>query len=156
MLPRHKQTTWAAIADGAKALILVNDGTDAEPVLTVLAKAEMENAPTREQGTDRPGRRADPSAGQRSAMETTDWHEFAEGRFVRDFAERLNRAAAHGRFDRLILVAPPKALGLLRPALSAEVTGRLAAEIPSDLTGHPVGEIERQIAKALGERKGRP
>ena len=144
-----RTTTWAAVADGAKALILVNEGTDAQPSLTVLTKAELENPPAREQGSDRPGRRADSGPGQRSAMETTDWHEFEESRFVRDFAERLNRAAARGRFDRLILAAPPKVLGLLRPVLSAEVTDRLAAEIASDLTGHPVDEIGRHIAKAF-------
>ena len=150
MPPTPFTTTWAAVADGAKALILVNEGTDAQPSLSVLAKAELETPPTREQGTDRPGRRADSGPGQRSAMESTDWHEFEESRFVREFADRLNRAAARGRFDRLILAAPPKVLGLLRPALSADVTGRLAAEIASDLTSHPVGEIEHHIAKAFG------
>lgn len=149
MPPIRKKITWTAVADGAKALLLVNEGTDAEPRLSVLAKAELENPPTREQGTDKPGRMADHGPGQRSALEVTDWHEFEEQRFVRDFAERLNRAATRNRFERLILVAPPKVLGALRPALSPAVAERLAAEIPRDLTRHPLAEIERLLAKTL-------
>jgi len=147
-MPRRK-ITWVAVADGSKALILVNEGSDATPLLTVLAKDELDNPSAREQGTDRPGRRPDTGVGQRSAMEATDWHELGEARFVRDFAERLNRAAERDRFERLVLAAPPKVLGWLRPALSQKTASRLAAEIGSDLTGLPVDGIEKHLARAL-------
>lgn len=150
MNPGRRKITWAAVADGGKALLLVNDGTDAEPVLTVLKKTELENPPTREQGSDRAGRLPGPGGGPLSAMETTDWHELSEVHFVSEFAERLNRAAGRGNFERLILVAPPKVLGQLRAALSDRVAGMVAAEIGSDLTKHPVDQIEQHIAKALG------
>lgn len=145
----HRKVTWIAVADGGKAMLLVNDGTDAAPLLSVLAKDELDNPAAREQGADRPGRRPDPGAGQRSAMEATDWHELGEARFVHGFAERLNRAAEQGRFERLVLIAPPKVLGQLRPALSARVAGCLVAEIGSDLTGQPVDQIAQHLAKAL-------
>lgn len=130
-------------------MILVNNGTDAAPELSVLAKETLDNPKTAAQGTDRPGRRPDSGAGQRSAMEQTDWHSLGEAKFVRDFAGRLNRAASAGQFERLILVAPPKALGELRGVLSPETGKRIAAEIASDLTNHPVSEIEAHLAKAL-------
>jgi protein required for attachment to host cells len=149
MNPGRRKTTWVAVADGGKALLLVNDGTDAAPVLRVLSKSELENPPTREQGTDRAGRRPDTGVGQRSAMETTDWHQFEESRFIAEFAERLSRAADRGRFERLVLVAPPRVLGELRPALSAAAAAATVAEIGSDLTGHPVDDIETHIATAL-------
>ena len=149
MRPTRRKITWVPVADGAKALILVNDGTDRAPVLRVVAKNEIENPPAREQGTDKPGRRSGFGPSQLSAMETTDWHEFGEGRFVAEFAARLNRAAQRGLFERLILVAPPRVLGRLRPALSAPAAACVVAEIGSDLTGHPVDEIEKNIAKAL-------
>jgi protein required for attachment to host cells len=144
-----RKTTWVVVADGAKALILLDEGAGAKPSLTVLAKSELDDPPTRAQGTDRPGRRAGAAPGQRSAMEAIDWHEFGESRFVGELAARLNRAAEHGRFDSLVLAAPPKVLGLLRPDFSAAVADRLTAEIARDLTGHPVAEIERHIAKAI-------
>jgi protein required for attachment to host cells len=144
------KTTWAAIADGGKALILVNEGTDKAPVLRVAAKSEIETPPTRAQGADKPGRRPDTGSGQRSAMETTDWHEFEQSRFVEGFAERLNKAAALRRFERLILIAPPRVLGQLRAALDNKAANSIIAEIGSDLTKHPVEKIETHIAKALG------
>jgi len=129
---------------------LENDGTDAAPALRVLSKAEAENPPTREQGTDRAGRRPDTGAGQRSAMESTDWHQFEESRFIAEFAERLNRAAERNRFERLVLIAPPKVLGELRPVLSAAAAAATLAEIGSDLTGHPVDRIATHVARVLG------
>ena len=84
MRPTRRKITWVAVADGAKALILVNDGTDRAPVLRVVAKNEIENPPAREQGTDKPGRRSGFGPSQLSAMETTEWHGFGGGRCVAD------------------------------------------------------------------------
>ena len=149
MSPTRQKITWAAVADGSKALILVNDGTDASPSMTVLSKSEIENPPTREQGDSEAGRRTGAGLGQRSAMEATDWHKFEEAHFVDELAGRLNHAAERGLFNRLIIAAPPKVLGQLRPALSAQAAACVIAEIGSDLTGHPVGEIGKHIARAL-------
>jgi len=82
-------------------------------------------------------------------MEPTDWHELGEERFLRGFADKLNHAVEQGRFERLILAAPPKVLGRMRPVLSAKVADLLAAEVASDLTGQPVDRIEQHLAKAL-------
>ncbi len=144
-----KMITWVAVADGAKALMFENLGTELEPALHVLRKEELENPPTREQGTDKPGRATDTGVGHRSAMEETDWHDIAEERFLRSFAERLNRAAQAGRVTRLVLIAPPKALGVLREALAGPAAAIVAAEIDKDLTNHAVDKIELQVARAL-------
>jgi len=149
MTARQYKTTWAAIADGARSLILVNEGTDRAPQLSLLAKDELENPPAREQGTDRPGRLSDAGSGRKSATEQTDWHQVSEDRFIADFAGRLNRSAERAEFDRLILAAPPKVLGQIRSALSRPAAERVVAEIHSDLTRHPVDDIERHIAKAM-------
>ena len=144
-----RSTLWVAIADGAKALIAVNEGTRLRPSLRILKKTELDNPPAREQGSDRPGRMPDTGTGQRSAMEETDWHDFAEERFAADFARMLNEAAAAGRFDKLVLIAPDRALGRLRPALDRTVADRLVAEHHKDLTKHPVPEIESVLADIL-------
>jgi protein required for attachment to host cells len=149
MCPARRKITWAAVADGAKALILVNEGSDTAPNMSVLSKTEFENPATREHGTDRPGRRSGGGPGLRSAMESPNWHEFEKDRFIEEFAERLNRAAQRGQFERLIVAAPPRVLGQLRPALSGQAAACVVAEIGSDLTGHRVEEIEKHIAKAL-------
>ena len=148
-MPLPKKTTWVAVADGGKALLLENTGTDAKPALEVLTKRELENPPNREQGTDRPGRFADRGPGQRSAAEVPDWHEFAEAAFAREFAGLLGRAAREGRYDRLVLIAPDRVIGALRPALAPEASERVILEMRKDLTNHPVPEIESLLGRTL-------
>ncbi len=51
--------------------------------------------------------------------------EAAEKRFLDGVAERINRSAAAGDFERLVLMAPPRALGVLRQALKPAVARRI-------------------------------
>ncbi|GAB4524373.1 MAG: host attachment protein [Parvularculaceae bacterium] len=148
---KAEEVTWFAVADGGKALILRNAGDDEIPDFRVVTHREIDNPPTREQGADRPGRIRTPS-GARGAVDTTDWHDFEESRFASAFAERLNRAAEAGAYDRLAIAAPPKALGELRQALSDAAKSRLFLEIDSDLTKHPISSIEKSYARAVAER----
>ena len=141
--------TWVVVADSEKALFLRNV-TDAEtPNLRVVETAAQANPPDREQGESAPGRRADVGAGQRSAMEQTDWHELAKDRFAHDLAERLYALAHRGAFERLVIVAGPRVLGALRGQLHKEVAARVIAEVGESLTHLPVGEIERHVVRAL-------
>ncbi|GMG82983.1 host attachment family protein [Paralimibaculum aggregatum] len=144
-----KPITWVVVADGGKALLLENDGHDRAPALRRLATSELDNPPTREQGTDRPGRRSDTGAGQRSALDAPDWHSLAGERFLRAFAERVAGAAREGRVGRIVMIAAPAALGTLRAALPADVAGLVTAEIAKDLTNHPLGAIEAAVKGAL-------
>ena len=79
-------------------------------------------------------------------MEETDWHHIAEERFAGELAEALYRYAHDNLFEKLVVIAPPKILGNLRKAFHAEVAERVAAEIPKELTSHPIAEIERFVA----------
>jgi len=134
------------VGDGAKALFLRNKG-DAELVNLVVERIfEQDNPATRDQGTDRPGRSFASTGTHRSAMEQTDWHQLAEDRFIGDVADALYRQVHAGRFETLIVVAPPKVLGGLRKAFHKEVSDRISAEVPKDLTKHPVHDIERLLA----------
>lgn len=51
--------------------------------------------------------------------------EAAEKRFLEEVAERINRSAAAGEFEHLVLIAPPRALGVLRQALKPAVVRRI-------------------------------
>jgi protein required for attachment to host cells len=143
---RIPHDTLVFVGDGEKALFLRNKG-DAQLLNLVVERiAGQDNPPSREQGTDRPGRSFASAGTHRAAMEETDWHQVAEERFAGEMAERLYKLAHAGRFDRLVVVAPPKVLGNLRKAFHKEVSGRITAEIPKELTSHPVHEIERLLA----------
>lgn len=144
-----KTGTWVVVADGAKALLLENAGTAETPELRLVDKAAIDNPPTREQGTDQPGRIDAPGGGPRSAMEQTDFHRLAEQDFARHLAADLEARRAVGEIGRLVLVAPPQMLGSLRAAMAQGLAGAVIAELPKTLTGHPLPEIARIVAEDL-------
>jgi protein required for attachment to host cells len=97
-------------------------------------------------GTDAPGRALNPPGTPRSAMEQTDWHTQEEERFLRTLADRLDAAVNAGQAKSLFLVAPPRALGVLRQAYSHALRAALRAEIDKDFVKLPVHEIEKHLA----------
>lgn len=137
---------WVMVGDGAKALFLRNEGNTLKPALQTVDVMETENAATRDQGTDRPGRAFSSASDRRSAHSQTDWHQLGETRFAGEIADKLYTAAQKGRYARLIIVAPPRALGDLRKAFHKEVSDRIVAEINKDLTMFPPEEIESALA----------
>ena len=141
---------WIVVADGEKALFLRNGGDAKFPNLAVFREMEQENPPTRDQGTERPGRLSDGSNPHRSAVEETDWHRFAKAQFAREIAGKLYQLAHKGRFDHLVLVAPGRILGEMRKELHQEVTQRVIGEIDKTLTNHPVHEIEKLVLESDG------
>ena len=64
---------------------------------------------------------------------------------VVDHSPRIGGIAQ--RFDRLVLVAPPKFLGALRKELHKEVEKLVAEELPKDLSWLNAREIERYFSK---------
>jgi protein required for attachment to host cells len=144
--PHVPHNSLVLVGDGQKALFLRNKGNAQRVDLVVERILERDNPPTREQGTDRPGRSTASLGVARSAKEEVDWHYLAKERFADELAQALYRHAHANLFDRLIIIAPPKILGNLRKAFHAEVADRIAAEIPKELTSHPVAEIARLIA----------
>lgn len=143
---RMKHGLWVVVADGEKALFLKNEGDATYPNLTVVRQMHEENPPTREQGSDRPGRFNDGPSAHRSAVDDTDWHRIAKERFADEIAARLYKMAHRGDFDDIVLVAPPVVLGELRRKLHKEVDDRVRAEIPKTLTKHSIPEIEKLLA----------
>jgi protein required for attachment to host cells len=141
-----RQGDWVVVCDGAKALILENAGDGMHPNLKTKEVHAQPDAKTHEQGTDAPGRSINSIDARRSAMEQTDWHAQAEQRFLTDLAKRLDTAVTAGETKALIVVAPPRALGVLRQAYSNGLRGAVRAEIDKDYVRMPVHEIEKALA----------
>lgn len=140
-----KHDGWVVVADGEKALFLRNEGDARNPNLEVFREMAQDNPATREQGTDKPGRMHDASPAHRSGVQETDWHQIGKERFAKTVAERLYKYAHAGRFDKLVLVAPPTVLGDIRKELHPEVAERVVSEIPKTLTNHSVDKIENLL-----------
>ena len=134
------------VGDGRKALFLRNEGDEKFPNLRTELVCEDQNLSTSAQGSDRPGRLSQMShAGQRSAVETTDWHDLGEHRFARHVAGVAEQIVRRGSTPAVILIAPPRTLAELRAAFHTDVRQRIVAELHKDLTKHPVHEIEAHL-----------
>jgi protein required for attachment to host cells len=134
------------VGDGRKALFLRNKGTPRDVELIVERELHHENPATRDQGSDRPGRKPGADGVSQSAIEQTDWHDQAEERFAAEIADTLYEMEHAQKFDELVVVAPPRLLGNLRAALHPEVSQCIVAEVAKDLTSHPVPEIAKVLS----------
>ncbi|WP_370275023.1 host attachment family protein [Pararhodobacter marinus] len=143
------QGTWVLVADGQKALFLRNEMDAQDPMLEVIRIEEQDNPADREQATDKPGRMNDTGVQQRSALAETDFHKLAKEQFADELAEILYKQAHKGRFERLVIVAPPVVLGELRAKLHKEVAARVVAELDKTLTNHPIDKIEAIVKGEL-------
>jgi protein required for attachment to host cells len=105
--------------------------------------------------SDRPGRRMGGSSqGQGGASanhhgvngeRSTERHELAM--FAKEVGQRIDADRVGRKFDRLVLVAPPKMLGLLRQSLPTQSQTLLAGEIPKDLAQHAPAAILNAIPR---------
>ena len=146
LLIRHGE--WVVVCDGAKALVLENDGDIRTPNLKTVKVFEQKDLATHMIGTDAPGRTFNSVGSARSAVEQTDFHDLAERAFLTQLAQHLAEAVASGKTKSLIIVAPPRALGMIRPAYSHAVKGAVRIEVDKDLVKMPVHEIEKRLTGA--------
>lgn len=146
LLIRHGE--WVVVCDGAKALILENAGDTKFPNLKTIKVLEQKDLPTRALGTDAPGRTNSSIGNNKSAVEQTDWHDQAERNFLVQLVQQLDSAVVSGKTKSLIMVAPPRALGMIRPAYSQVLKGAVRAEVDKDFVKMPVHEIEKHLTGA--------
>jgi len=136
---------WIVVCDGHKALILENLGDRMFPNLHTREVHEQPDLSTHAQGSDAPGRVHQSIGSARSSIEQTDWHDESERSFLKTLAERLDVAVTTGETSAVTVVAPPRALGMIRADYSAAVQKALQGEIAKDLVKMPVYEIEKQL-----------
>ena len=140
---------WVVVCDGAKALVLENAGDTKFPNLKTLDVFEQKDLATHDLGAEKPGRAFSPAAhGSRGTVEQTDFHDQAERDFLVHLAKHLDTAITTGKTKSVIMVAPPRALGMLRPAYSNALKGAVRAELDKDLVKQPVHQIEKNLTGA--------
>ncbi|HEX5958225.1 MAG TPA: host attachment protein [Hyphomicrobiaceae bacterium] len=139
--------TWVLIADGARAKVFETKGKGKglTPVADMTLEAEL--APSRELGSDRPGRSFESVGTTRHAMQSpSDPHREQKRQFARRIAETVQSKQAAKSFDRLVVVAPPVTMGDLRAALPNQVRAAVTAEVVADLTKTPVADLPAHLA----------
>jgi protein required for attachment to host cells len=141
-----RQGDWVIVCDGKKALILENAGDEKFLNLKTREVPEHADLKTSDLGTDEPGRSFSSVGSGRSAVEQTDWHRQEEDRFLQKLVSQLDHSVKVGEVKSLVIVAPPRALGVLRRAYSHTLQAAVHAEIDKDLVRLPVHEIEKHLA----------
>jgi protein required for attachment to host cells len=140
-----KNRDWAVVLDGRKALLLQNHGDELYPDLVVREVRDHVDQPNHELHTDRPGKVHQSAASSHSAVEQTDRHDAAERAFVEQVSARLAELVSADKDCRIVVVAPPRALGMIRKAYSPAVRAALSAELDHDWIHLPVHDIESRL-----------
>ncbi len=131
--------TWYVLADGARARIVTRPERESHYRVIFAEDAAAAHARSRDLVTDRPGHAQESGYSGRHAIEPHhDAHRLEENRFLSSVAAHLNREAALGSFDRLVIYAAPRALATLRTCLEPQVAKRVHGEYAKDLTKVPV------------------
>lgn len=141
-----EQDDWVIVCDGAKALFLQNAGDSKFPNLQTREVMEQEVPPTSELGTDKPGRSHSSVGPGRSSVQQTDFHTQQEEEFLRSIMIKLDAAAQSGQMKSIIIVAPPRAIGVLRQHYTHALKQAVREEVQKDYVKMPVYEIEKHLA----------
>jgi protein required for attachment to host cells len=140
-----KHGTLVMVADGAKLLLFRNEGDEKYAILETLSHEEETTRPSREHGTDTPGRTQSSATERRSSYGETDWHQQSEEEFARHAAGVLEQTAeAHPETD-IVIIAAPRTLGELRKHYGRKTGQRLLAEITKDLARHMTDDVVEVI-----------
>jgi protein required for attachment to host cells len=130
------------VADGRKMLLFRNHGDESQIDLRTEAHDARKERKDRELKTDAPGTTRQSGGFGRSTYEETDFHQQEEDRWIKDAAEELRARALRNDFDALAIVAPPKALGVLKKCLHKEVEKRIVCTVNKEMSGRPIPDIE--------------
>jgi protein required for attachment to host cells len=130
------------VADGRKMLFFRNHGDEGQIDLRTEAHDARQDRQDREIKSDAPGTVQQSFGYGRSTYEEPDFQQQEEDRWIKDAADELKDRVLRNDFEALAIVAPPKALGVLRKYLHKEVEKRLICTLNKEMSGRPVPDIE--------------
>ena len=142
--------TWVVVADSGRCRIfsLAANNADLEEL-----EGAVNPAARLHEGDitgDRPGMAFDGKGRGRHAMPSKHSAKgHAEEAFANSLAATLNDAQLGGRYERLVLFAPPHFLGVLRSQLDPAVANRVKASVDGDVTKQSPAQIRERLRKLL-------
>lgn len=141
-----KAKLWYVIADGGRARFVEQDDAGAFRTQSSFVSTELHKS-TEELGRDRPARVQESATPARHAVEPRrDLHEAAKEDFIRTVGAELATLAKDGRFDKLVLVAPPGVIKNLKDSLTKPVAECVVKELHKDLTKVPDHDLNSHFA----------
>ena len=130
------------VADGRKTLFFRNHGDENQIDLRTEAHDERDDRKDREIKSDAPGTVKQSFGFGHSTYEEPDFQQQEEDRWIKDAADELKARALRNDFDALAIVAPPKALGVLKKCLHSEVEKRVVCTVNKEMSGRPIPDLE--------------
>ena len=130
------------VADGRKMLFFRNHGDENQIDLRTVAHEARTERKDREIKSDAPGTVKQSAGYGRSTYEEADFQQQEEDRWIKDAADELKARVLRNDFEALAIVAPPKALGVLKKCLHKEVQKRLVCTVNKEMSGRPIPDIE--------------
>jgi protein required for attachment to host cells len=143
--------TWVVAADAKAARIFSVEDAGLPAKLRHTIRSTDKGGAKDERGdllevADRP-RRASPHKG--ALRESSDPKDEAEHRFAKELVRMLERGMEEEAFRNLVLVAPPKLLGMLRENLSRGLALRLRASEHKDYSHLSDHEVEGRVRELV-------
>lgn len=146
--------TWILVADGARARLFELAAKSAQLTELDCFVNPQGRMHDHDLTTDRRPLVDEGATTVRHAMEPhTSLRDKTAERFARLLGEALERGRTEGRYEHVVLVAPPRFLGVLRDGLGEGVSGHVAAEIHRDLTALPAREVRARLPDRLFRAK---
>lgn len=145
-------TTWILVADGSHARLFCQDGSGSPVRELPHDTFDAPDLKAREADRDKPGRAPDVSQmapGRHAYEPRTDPHDKQRHRLMKEVMDDLNRHAQRNDFDRLIVCAPPQAMGSVREVLPKPVKDKVVAEETKDYTGSGEADLEKHLQHLL-------
>ncbi len=141
--------TLYVIADGGRARFVERDGNGEFRTLASFVSSELHDR-SHDLGLDRPARVKESANTARHAVEPRrDLHVAAKEDFVKTVAQEIDTAHGRKRFDKLVLVAPPRVLTELREKLSDAMAKLAADSVQKDLTKVPDHDLAEHLKPSL-------
>ena len=145
-----EDTSWIVVMSRTEARLFSRTKRHGPLVLEAEREHLEGRAHQRDLTTDLGGRTFDRHGPGRHSVDA-EYDPRASGieEFVRRVAADVERGRVRGEFEHLILIAPPKVLGLLRSSLTADARALVIAEASKQIVDADLDTIARTVDEAL-------
>jgi len=139
-------TVWVLVADSSAAEIYSAPHLHGRLKLVEKLSHDESRLRSGQLYADAPGRVHDRFGPGRHSMDLRDHlRDEEQHRFARQLNWHLSTAQRQGRYERLVVMASPAFLGVLRETMDKVVGATLALEVPKNLVGHDPQAVAEHI-----------
>jgi len=145
-------STWIVVAHEAGARFFEHQSRGEGLELVEEIEHPDGRARDRDMASDRPGRSFRKSSGDpsRASMGQSEGpHDRAVSDFARALADKLKDARMQNRYKRLVLVAPPRFLGLLRSSLDGPTAQLVMVSLDKDFAASKQSELVERLSEVI-------